>query len=201
MAGGQAANTPGGDPDGRKWMTILVPAAGVALLVGLVVVVAAINQPDKPGGKGGRGGKGPTEVRARRSPLPNNPTTLSDGTAPGAEDPNLKDLGGGLKYRDLKEGDGEECPPGGHPIMDYAGWLLLDGKPFDTSFKPGGRPLDQYTLAQLIQGWQKAVPGMKVGGIRKLVVPSDMGYGARGSPPNIPPNADLVFEIELLGLK
>ncbi|MBX9584166.1 MAG: FKBP-type peptidyl-prolyl cis-trans isomerase [Gemmataceae bacterium] len=132
--------------------------------------------------------------------MPTDLTKLSDGTAPTADDPDLKDLGNGLQYRDLKEGNGEECPAGATPIMDYIGWLKDGGKRFDTSFKPGGAPLD-YPLGRLVKGWQQGVPGMKVGGIRKLVIPPELGYGAGGYPPDIPPNATLVFEIELLGIK
>ncbi|MBM3980785.1 MAG: FKBP-type peptidyl-prolyl cis-trans isomerase [Planctomycetes bacterium] len=125
---------------------------------------------------------------------------LSDGTEPGAQDTKLQPLGNsGLLYRDIKVGTGEECPPGATPIMDYAGWLL-NGHVFDSSWRGGKKPLDM-PLGDLIQGWQQGVPGMKVGGIRKLVIPAPLGYGERGSPPDIPPNATLVFEIELLGLK
>lgn len=142
----------------------------------------------------------PGAPRARRSPIPTDLTKLSDGTAPGADDPGLKPLGtSGLKYRDIKVGDGLECPEGATPIMDYTGWLTSGGQPFDTSFKPGGDPLDM-SLGDLIKGWQQGVPGMRVGGIRKLVIPSDLGYGPKGQG-SIPPNATLVFEVELLGLK
>ena len=207
MASGPAG-TPGGEPqDGKKWLMVVVPAVGVALVVGAVVVTYALNNgPDNPGGKGaglfgGDSGKGAAAaIRPRRSPLPNSPTKLADGTAPTDPDPDLKDLGsGGLKYRDLKVGDGDECPPGATPIMDYAGWLQSNGELFDTSFKPDRQPLNM-SLIELIQGWQQGVPGMKVGGIRKLVVPGDLAYGPSGKG-RIPPNATLVFEMELLGFK
>lgn len=139
------------------------------------------------------------KARPRRSPIPKDLTKLSDGTLPTAEDPNLKALGsGGLMYRDIKVGDGPEVQPGASAVMDYIGWLRSDGKPFDSSFK---RPetFRANLGGGLIQGWMDGVPGMKVGGIRKLVIPADLGYGARGSPPNIPPGATLVFEIEVLG--
>jgi peptidylprolyl isomerase len=137
--------------------------------------------------------------RARRSPLPADLSKLSDGTAPGADDPGLKPIGAqGLKYRDIQVGDGPECPPGAHVVMDYTGWLT-DGSIFDSSMKPGNPPLDM-SLNRLIKGWQEGVPGMKVGGIRKLVIPPELGYGASGQP-GIPANSTLVFEIELLGIK
>ena len=81
----------------------------------------------------------------------------------------------------------------------YTGWLL-DGTKFDSSLDRG-KPLS-FVLGkgQVIQGWDKGVQGMKVGGKRKLTVPPELGYGTRGFPGAIPPNATLVFEVELLGV-
>lgn len=138
------------------------------------------------------------KARPRRDPLPADKSKLSDGTLPTAEDANLKPIGtAGLMYRDLKVGDGPEVPRGADVVMDYIGWRRSDGKVFDTSFK-GPTPF-QSSLGGLIGGWQEGVPGMKVGGIRKLVIPPELGYGARGAGADIPPNATLVFEIEVLG--
>src|SRR6266545_1558484 len=140
----------------------------------------------------------PVAARPRRTPAPSDLTKLSDGTAPGADDPELKPLGtGGLKYRDLKVGDGPVCPEGAHVVMDYIGWLTTGGAPFDSSWKPDGEPLDM-ALGGLIKGLQQGVPGMKVGGIRKLVIPADLAYGGQAKG-GIPANSTLVFEIELLG--
>lgn len=139
-------------------------------------------------------------ARPRRSPAPTDLTKLSDGSSPTADDPNLKPLGAsGLLYRDIKEGDGAVVPAGAHVVMDYTGWLRSDGSMFDSSWKPGGRVLDT-PLGGLIAGWQQGVPGMKVGGVRKLVIPPALGYPG-GSGDKIPPGATLVFEIELLGIK
>jgi peptidylprolyl isomerase len=127
-------------------------------------------------------------------------TKLSDGSKPTDEDPNLKPIGTtGLMYRDLKEGGGPEAPAGAHVVMNYTGWLKSNGKVFDSSAKPGGKPLDM-SLNGLIKGWQLGVPGMKVGGVRKLVIPPELGY-PNGAGDDIPPGATLVFEIELLGIK
>ena len=144
-------------------------------------------------------GPGPAPVRPRRSPAPTDLTKLSDDTAPGDNDPNLKSIGThGLKYRDIKEGDGPVCPEGANVVMDYTGWLT-NGSMFDSSWKGGGDPL-RSSLGGLIKGWQQGVPGMKVGGIRKLVIPPNLGYG--DSPQRgIPANSTLVFEIELLGTR
>jgi peptidylprolyl isomerase len=138
--------------------------------------------------------------RARRTPAPTDLSKMADGSSPTAADPGLKPLGdSGLKYRDIKEGDGPAATPGAKVVMDYTGWLLSDGSVFDSSWKPGRDPLDM-PLSGLIKGWQQGVPGMKVGGIRKLVIPAELAYGS-DSRPGIPANSTLVFEIELLGLK
>jgi len=138
--------------------------------------------------------------RERRYPPPSDLAKLTDGSSPGTEDPNLKPIGTtGLMYRDIKVGDGVECPQGAHVVMDYTGWLT-NGTVFDSSWKEGREPLDM-SLHELIKGWQHGVPGMKVGGIRKLVIPPSLAYGERGSPPAVPPNATLTFEIELLGIR
>lgn len=205
MAGGATT----GEAGGKSWMPVVVPAAFVAVLVGLVVVMASINEPPPPKDKATAGksnlgeplstaGTPVVPARARRSPIPTDLSRLSDGTAPGADDPNLKDLGDGLKYRDLKDGDGEACPAGATPIMDYIGWLPATGAVFDSSFRGGKPPLDM-SLDELIKGWQRGVPGMKVGGVRKLVIPGHLAYPE--GRPGIPPGATLVFEIELLGIK
>ena len=83
--------------------------------------------------------------------------------------------------------------------VDYIGWRT-DGKMFDSSWKEGGKPFTT-PLARVVQGWQQGIPGMKVGGIRKLVIPPDLAYGASGAGKDIPPNATLVFEVELLDVK
>ncbi|MFO0798082.1 MAG: FKBP-type peptidyl-prolyl cis-trans isomerase [Gemmataceae bacterium] len=141
--------------------------------------------PPDDAGKGGENGGG----RA-------GPEKLSDGTAPGAEDAALKDVGGGLKVRDLKVGSGAECRPGATVLAHYTGWLT-NGKVFDSSVARGA-PID-FSLNEVVAGWQRGIPGMKVGGVRKLVIPPDLAYGSQPKP-GIPPNSTLVFEVELVGL-
>jgi peptidylprolyl isomerase len=146
---------------------------------------------------------GITPPRPRRSPPPSDLTKLVDGTAPTAPDPSLLPIGtSGLQYRDIKEGDGPQALVGSTVLVDYIGWRLSDGVRFDTSWKPGvaSKPLD-LPLANMIAGWQQGVPGMRVGGIRKLVVPPELAYGVHGQGDNVPPNATLVFEIELLAVR
>ena len=104
----------------------------------------------------------------------------------------------GMRVWDVKVGDGEEVKPGATVTIHYTGWTL-DGNVFDSSRK-GGRPVT-FPLNQLIKGWQEGVPGMKVGGIRRLELPHELAYGERGSPPDIPPKATLLFEIEVKGVQ
>lgn len=102
-----------------------------------------------------------------------------------------------LQIEDVQQGSGTECRPGATVKVHYTG-TLMDGTVFDSS--KGSSPIE-FPLNNLIEGWQKGIPGMKVGGTRKLTIPYRMAYGERGSPPVIPPRADLVFEIELLGVR
>jgi FKBP-type peptidyl-prolyl cis-trans isomerase len=105
-----------------------------------------------------------------------------------------------LKIEDQVVGTGAAAEVGKTVSVHYTG-TLPDGSKFDSSLDRG-RPFE-FTLGQgrVIQGWEQGVSGMKVGGKRKLVIPPDLGYGARGFPPVIPANATLHFEIELLGVR
>lgn len=104
----------------------------------------------------------------------------------------------GLIIEDLVVGNGAEAKPHATVTIHYRG-TLMNGKEFDSSHSRG-KPAT-FGLDQLIKGWQEGIPGMKVGGKRKLTIPPQLGYGARGAPPTIPPNATLMFEIELFGTK
>lgn len=106
----------------------------------------------------------------------------------------------GLRYQDLAVGEGAEATAGKTVSVHYTGWLP-NGEKFDSS-----RDRDQpfgFTLGagQVIAGWDEGVAGMKVGGRRKLVIPPDLGYGTAGAPPDIPPGATLVFDVELLNVR
>ena len=97
-------------------------------------------------------------------------------------------------------GTGDEAKKGKVVSVHYTGWLT-DGKKFDSS-KDRGQPFSfPLGAGHVIQGWDQGVVGMKVGGKRKLTIPAELGYGARGAAGVIPPNATLVFEVELLSVK
>ena len=102
-----------------------------------------------------------------------------------------------LVVSDITVGKGEAVVKGDQVTVDYTG-TLADGKVFDTSKKPGREPFTFIVgVSPVIQGWHQGLVGMKVGGVRKLIIPSNLGYGEKGSPPVIPPNATLVFTISL----
>jgi FKBP-type peptidyl-prolyl cis-trans isomerase len=106
----------------------------------------------------------------------------------------------GLKYVDLVVGTGREAAVGDQATVHYTGWLT-DGKKFDSSVdrrEPFSFPLGS---GRVIRGWDEGVVGMKVGGKRKLTIPPQLGYGSRGAGGVIPPNATLVFDVELLEVR
>jgi FKBP-type peptidyl-prolyl cis-trans isomerase len=108
----------------------------------------------------------------------------------------------GLQIEDSVEGSGAEAERGNFVSVHYTGWLYTDGvagAKFDSS-KDRGEPF-KFSLGggQVIRGWDEGVAGMKVGGTRRLVIPPELGYGARGAGGVIPPNATLLFEVDLLG--
>jgi len=106
----------------------------------------------------------------------------------------------GMKIETLVQGTGESAKSGDAVTVNYTG-TLTNGTKFDSSLNPGRTPF-QFTLGQngVIQGWELGVVGMKIGEKRKLTIPPELGYGAQGAGGVIPPNATLVFEIDLLGI-
>ena len=110
----------------------------------------------------------------------------------------------GLQYEDVVAGDGATATAGQDVSVHYTGWLYQDGtagRKFDSS-KDRGQPFEfSLGAGMVIRGWDEGVAGMQVGGMRRLVIPPELGYGARGAGGVIPPNATLLFEVELLGVE
>lgn len=135
----------------------------------------------------------PTPTTAAKTPtsgpLSNKPSvTVPSGPAPTK-----------LVTREIVKGTGPEAKAGQSVTVNYVGVLYHGGKEFDASWKtgePATFPLEQ---GKLIAGWTQGIPGMKVGGRRELIVPAELAYGKPGRPPTIPPNAPLVFVVDLLG--
>jgi FKBP-type peptidyl-prolyl cis-trans isomerase len=107
---------------------------------------------------------------------------------------------GGLEYWDIKEGTGATANNGHTVTVNYTGWLT-NGKKFDSSVDRGEPFKFELGRGQVIKGWDEGVLGMKVGGKRQLRIPPEIGYGDRGAGGVIPPNATLIFDVELLGVQ
>lgn len=106
-----------------------------------------------------------------------------------------QELEGGLIAEDLTIGTGYDIAPGGAVVALYHGTLKEGGAEFDSAFKRG-EPM-AFSLNGVVKGWSQGLPGMKVGGVRRLTVPAALGYGAQGNGPGIPPNSDLVFVVQI----
>ena len=161
----------------RRLIGVGIFAAVLAVIV-VVVLVAG-------GDDGGDGDGGASTAEAKPKPT----VDVPGGPAPTE-----------LVIEDVEEGDGAEAESGDQVSVNYVGVLYDSGKEFDASFDRG-QPFEfQLGMGGVIPGWDQGVEGMKVGGRRRLVIPPDLGYGAQGSPPTIPPNATLVFVIDLLSV-
>jgi hypothetical protein len=200
MSSGPNKNPQSNEPSREQMMRVLIPAGAVAVIVILAAVLVAAFDNSKPGdNKGGKNAPVPGKY-----PPPTGGTDISkmtDGSSPTAPDDGLKEVDQslpGLKYRDLKVGDGPEVHRGAKVTAYYTGWLT-NGTFFDSSRKRG-EPIE-FGLDGVIKGWAEGLPGMKVGGIRKLVIPSELGYGARGAGRDIPPHATLIFEVEIVDVR
>lgn len=117
-------------------------------------------------------------------------------TPPALDSPLWQTQANGIKIMDVTQGTGATAQPHATVTINYTGWLASNGTEFDSS--KNHNPPSTFPLDNLIQGWQLGIPGMKEGGTRYLFIPAALGYGAAGSPPSIPPNADLIFEIQLI---
>ncbi len=117
------------------------------------------------------------------------PTPSSAGT--------VQTMPDGLKYQDLVVGEGATAQTGQSVTVNYTGWLQ-NGTKFDSSLDRNQPFSFVLGRGQVIKGWDEGVAGMKVGGKRRLIIPGDLAYGPQGRPPTIPPNATLIFDIDLL---
>jgi len=156
------------------------------LLPSVFVLLLATGCGDRGGGEGAAVSGGPEEVAY----APSLNVTLGD----------MERTASGLYLADLEEGAGAIATPGQPVEVHYTGWLP-DGRQFDSSRSGPGSPF-QFLLGggQVIPGWEEGVEGMRVGGRRQLVIPPHLAYGEYGAGGVIPPNATLVFEVELLGV-
>jgi FKBP-type peptidyl-prolyl cis-trans isomerase len=122
-------------------------------------------------------------------------------TAPAQGAPKMSELPSGLKYTDTTVGTGAQATAGHKVTVHYTGWLYNNGakgNKFDSSLDRGQPFSFGLGAQQVIKGWDEGVAGMKVGGKRTLIIPPELGYGARGAGGAIPPNATLMFDVELL---
>lgn len=132
------------------------------------------------------------------SPIP----TTGPATPPAVSGAPVK-LAGGLQYIDVKQGSGPAAVAGSTVQVEYTGWLQSNGKKFDSSYDHGGQPFAVTPLgqAQIIPGWNEGLIGVKAGGVRRLIIPPALGYGAQGSPPVIPANATLIFDVTIVSVQ
>jgi FKBP-type peptidyl-prolyl cis-trans isomerase len=169
----------------KKMLAALALAAGLALAVPALRAADDPKPADTKADKPAASDSKPADTTPKGKPVPSDLPVVKK-----------EEREGGLIVEDLKLGEGAEVKEGETVVAYYHGTVKADGTVFDSAFERGA-PI-AFSLGQVIQGWQKGVPGMKVGGVRRLIIPAAQAYGA--SPPpgsKIPANADLVFVIQL----
>ena len=175
-----------GSAGGDRRSQALVRTAGVIVAAAFIAVACGYSDPYTT--------SGPV---AGESPAPPSPSPGQDDCNAGA---GIKPVTypDGLQIIDYVVGTGAVAHSGDKVEMQYTGWLLECGTPFDSSRTRGQAFPVTLGQHQVIPGWEEGIPGMKVGGKRKLIIPPALAYGARGQPPTIPANSTLVFDVELV---
>jgi len=181
----------------KKYLIPAVALAAVIVIVGLLLGLGG-----DPSGSGTKttAPNGGTPDKPKGPLVPAGADTSDAGmsdSAPSTTEGKWLVLPGGLKIHDVKDGTGESVSAGQTVSAHYSGWLT-DGSPFDSS-RSRGAPTE-FRLDQVVAGWSNGIPGMKVGGIRRLFIPYKMGYGDAGAG-SIPPKADLIFEVKLIAFQ
>lgn len=181
----------------EKILQIAVPAVAIAVIVFVVVfIVSGTSTPTDA----------PKVVTGTLPPLPQGKKMIAEVVPPTSEGvglelpdlnaPEWKPLGDGLKIWDVKVGEGDiAVVESDDADWHYTGWLP-SGRVFDSSVRKG--QAFSTNLRNVVQGWTRGLPGMKVGGVRRLFIPSPLGYGSKGAGSDIPANTDLIFEVKLL---
>lgn len=202
---GQSAQRSGGQ-SARQPKSIAKRSPVARLLVGAVlvmmVVVGAVQLSSC-----GDAEHGPSNAQSTPSASPSPQSSPAETPSPSpsaspseSQAPREVKTSSGLRYTDLVVGTGPSPRTGQQVLVHYTG-TLENGRKFDSSLDRGQPYPFRIGLGQVIAGWDEGVLTMKVGGKRKLIVPAKLGYGAGGYPPVIPPNATLIFEVELLQVK
>jgi peptidylprolyl isomerase len=179
----------------RTVIFIVVAAIAAAVAVGLIMK-----------GTGAPATKEPEAIEAAvegsaTKPAAEAPKSKREPPKAPAEAASYQTTSSGLQYADLVAGSGASPSPGSVVVVEYTGWLKDGGKMFDSSFKRKEPFTFVIGKGNVIPGWDEGVMTMKEGGKRQLVIPADLGYGQRGAGRDIPPNATLVFDVELVKVK
>ena len=179
-----------------KMLQILIPALAVAAIVVIVALIVGQSSPDAEATKAGSGVVSPLPKGAKViAEVPANIEGLSL-EKPDTGGPEWKDIGEGLKVWEVKTGEGESAiTTADSGSWHYTGWRP-DGFIFDSSVRRNS-PTD-FKLTEVIVGWTRGLAGMKVGGIRRLNIPSALAYGKQAKGDNIPADTDLIFEVKLI---
>lgn len=173
----------------------MIRLSTAALALSVALAAACGGDDDSADRAGTQSGFPPLDTAA----VTGQPDRLDYAPELGVELDSMQRAGSGLYVRSLQEGDGATASPGDTVVVHYTGWLP-NGRRFDGSRERGEPATFPLTQSGLISGWLQGVSGMREGGRRLLVLPPDLAYGAQGSGP-IPPNAVLVFDIELIEVR